>query len=103
MSKNRFLYAAVSATDSIAIPSDKVLGIETHTDAESLKIHFAGLNADDNQGFVDLEIKSGGVKAACKAIVHAINYGTEPFIVLQDGVNDVTLDSNIEDVTSISL
>jgi hypothetical protein len=102
MSKNRFLYAAVSATDSISLPSDKVLGMES-TDTESLKIHFAGLGTDDNQGFIDLEIKSGGVKAACKAIVHAINYGTEPFIVLQDGVDDVTLDSNIEDVTAISL
>lgn len=102
MSKNRFLYAALSATDSISLPSDKVLGMET-TDAESLKIHFAGLGEDDNQGFIDLEIKAGGVKAACKAIVHAINYGTEPFIVLQDGVDDVTLDSNIEDVTAISL
>ena len=102
MSKNRFLYAAVSASDSIAIPAKKVLGMES-TDTESLKIHFAGLGTDDNQGFVDLEITSGGIKAACKAIVNAINFGTNSFIILQDGVDDITLDSNIEDVTTIQL
>ena len=102
MSKNRFVYAAASATDSIAIPTNKILGIESG-DTESLVIHFAGLGSDDNQGSVDLEITAGGIKTACKAIVNAINYGTEPFIVLQDGVNDVTLDSNIEDVTTITL
>ena len=102
MSKNRFLYASISDTDSIAIPANKVLAMET-SDTESLNIHYAGLGDDNNQGLIDLEIKSGGVKAACKAIVNAINYGTEPFIILQDGVDNITLDSNIEDTTNIIL
>jgi hypothetical protein len=98
----RYIFASVSATDQISIPADKILGLDT-TDAESLVIHFAGLGTDDNQGAIDLEIKAGSVKTACRAIVEAINYSTNPFVVVADDVNSVYLHADIEDVTTITL
>lgn len=94
----RFIYYAVSATDANVIPVDKILGMES-TDDQSLVIHHDGFD-DAGGGNVDLEIESGSVKAACKAIVEAINYSTNPFIVVGDDVNKQYLHPKIEDVTS---
>jgi hypothetical protein len=57
MAKNRFIYAAVSATDANAIPVDNILGMEAGSaDAESLVIYHQGFDDQDNNGQIDLEI-----------------------------------------------
>tara|TARA_R100000149_G_scaffold20016_1_gene7702 strand:+ start:518 stop:832 length:315 start_codon:yes stop_codon:yes gene_type:complete len=101
MAKNRFIYAAVSATDANAIPVDNILGMEAGSaDAESLVIYHQGFDDQDNNGQIDLEITAGSVKDVCRAIVEAINFTTDPFVVLGDDVNSVYLHPAIEDVTS---
>ena len=99
MAKNRFIYAAASATDANAIPVDNILGMES-ADAESLVIYHQGFDEQDNNGKIDLEITAGSVKDVCRAIVEAINFTTDPFVVLGDDVNSVYLHPAIEDVTS---
>tara|TARA_R100001015_G_C4430709_1_gene27971 strand:- start:63 stop:368 length:306 start_codon:yes stop_codon:yes gene_type:complete len=96
----RFIYAAVSATDANVIPVDNILGMDQHTDGESIKIFHQGFDLQDNNGTIDIEVKAGSVKAVMRAIVESINYSKDPFVVIGDDVNSIYLHPDLEDVTA---
>ena len=96
----RFIYAAKAADDANVIPVDNILGMDVHTDAESIKIFHQGFDDQDNNGTIDIEVKAGSVKTVMRAIVEAINYSKDPFVVIGDDVNSIYLHPDLEDVTA---
>tara|TARA_R110000824_G_scaffold135373_1_gene298681 strand:+ start:35 stop:334 length:300 start_codon:yes stop_codon:yes gene_type:complete len=98
---NRYLYFAVTTTDSACIPVSAVAGMEL-TDADTLELFYEGIGAIDNNGKITLDCTSGSSKAAMELIVNSMNYGTDPFIVVSDVVNSVSLGHGLT-VTAITL
>ena len=100
-----------AVNDILCVPVSRFRGfVISATDAVSLGLHFERVHemtdADaDNEDFelVDLVIASGTAKAVCRAIVEAINFGKDPFIVVADDTNSEYLDANITDVAAITL
>ena len=98
---NRYLYFAVSATDAVSIPASDVGGIDV-VDADTIDIYYAGMGSLDNTGKITLDCTSGSSKNAMNAIVDAMNHGTDPFIVVSDVVNSISLGHGLT-VTTIAL
>lgn len=97
---NRFLYFAVSATDSALVPVSDVSGID-QTDADTIELYYEGMGAIDNNGKITLDCTSGESKQAMSVLVDAMNHATEPFIVVSDVVNGVSLGHGLT-VTTIA-
>jgi len=98
---NRFLYFAVSATDSACVPVSDVSGMEI-ADADTIELYYEGMGAIDNAGKITIDCTSGESKQAMNVIVNAMNHATEPFIVVSDVVNGVSLGHGLT-VTTIAL
>ena len=92
----KFLYFAVSATDSATYPSSAFRGVEVTTD-QKLQLYFASMidtHQDATADEYDKIILSCGTdeKAAIKAIVDAISATgsmKEAFVTIADSVNSV--------------
>jgi len=97
----RYFYFAVSTTDSAAIPVSDISGID-QTDADSIEVYYEGMGAIDNAGKITLDCTSGSSKAAMKLLVDNINGGTDPFVVVSDVVNGLSIGQGLT-VTAIAL
>ena len=96
----RFLYCTNAATDEQMIPVDNIVGFDAQG-ATDLWIYNKGISAsDDNAGIMKLTVTTGKLEEVEKAIVEAITYSTDPFIVLADDQNSVYLHPNIEGVSA---
>ena len=98
---NRFLYFGLSATDSACVPASDVSGMEI-ADADTIELYYAGMGSLDNTGKITIDCTSGSSKEAMKTIVDAMNHATEPFIVVSDVVNSISLGHGLT-VTTIAL
>ncbi len=98
----RFLYCTSAANDEQMIPVSKVVGFDVQ-DATNLWVYNEGVDGIDNNGIMKLTVTSGKLKEVQEAIVNAINYSTNPFIVLADDQNKVYLHPNIEGVSAVGV
>jgi len=98
--------------DALCMPVSKFRGfLITEADAVSVTMTFDRVfeeitgGATDNEDFdqVDLVIASGSIKAVCRAITEAINFGKDPFITIADDENSEYIDSNISSIASITI
>ena len=98
----RFLYCSSAAADEQLIPADNVVGFDVQ-DATNLWVYNAGIDGIDNGGIMKLTVTSGKLEAVQKAIVDAINYSKDPFIVLADDQNSVYLHPDITGVSAVGV
>jgi len=96
----RFLYCTSAATDEQMIFADNIVGFDVQ-DATNLFVFSKGLSAIDHNCILKLTVTSGKHEEVQKAIVEAITYSTDPFIVLADDQNKVYLHPNITGVSAV--
>ncbi len=99
---DRYLYCSDAATDAQLVRVDKVVGLDVQS-ATSLFVAHEGLDGIDNAGLLKLTITSGQMLNVQKAIVNAMNYSTDPFIVLADDQTGEYLHSGITGVTAVGV
>jgi len=99
----RFLYCTSAAADEQMIPVDNVVGFDVQ-DATNLWVYNKGIDAGtDNNGIMKLTVTTGKHEEVQKAIVEAITYSTNSFIVLADDQNKVYLHPNITGVSAVGI
>ena len=96
--------------DIICVPVSQFRGfLISAADAVSLGMYFSrtleGVGAGEDEPFdlVDLVITTGTAKTVCRAIVEAINFGKDPFIVVADDTSSVYLDADVTGVAAITI
>ena len=100
----RYLYFNASATDEsdvTCVPVSQVVGMDIDAN-NTIEIYFNDLgNGDTNDGRVTLAINTAKTKEVADAIVQAMNFSTDPFIVVGDDLNSEYIHPDLTAVTSI--
>jgi|TARA_R100000149_G_scaffold20016_1_gene7701 hypothetical protein len=103
---NRFLYFNTSASDEsdvLCIPAKQVVGLDVDANT-TIELYFNDLgSADTNDGIVVLTVDAGTTKEVAEAIVKAINFSTDPFIVVGDDFQSEYIHPNLTAVGAITL
>ena len=103
---NRFLYFNTSASDEsdvLCIPAKQVVGLDVDANT-TIELYFNDLgSADTNDGIVVLTVDAGTTKEVADAIVQAINFSSDPFIVVGDDFQSEYIHPNLTAVGAITL
>ena len=103
---NRFLYFNTSASDEsdvLCIPAKQIVGMDVDANT-TVELYFNDLgSADSNDGIVVLTVDAGKTKEVADAIVQAINFSSDPFIVVGDDFQSEYIHPNLTAVGAITL
>jgi len=96
----KYLYFAKTATDTMCLPADELIGMEIDSGSEAIHLTFTDKGGGIG-GSTVIQIGTGTANQAAvviKAIAEEIRVGKEPFIVVADENNSVYLHANIDAV-----
>ena len=102
----KFLYFETDGdeTSGVCIPASSVVGLDVHTNNETLEIFFNDLGAANaNDGSVVIACNAGKTKEAAEDIAKAIFQGAENFVVIADDTNSEYVSTHIANCGAITL
>ena len=103
---NRYLYFNTNAGDEadvLCIPAKQIVGMDIDANT-SIDLYFNDLGgADSNDGKVVLTVDAGKTKEVADAIVQAINFSSDPFVVIGDDFQSEYIHPNLTAVGAITL
>ncbi len=97
----RYCFFMNTTSDNILLPVSGFLGIDA-TSATNLSMTFKSVAGDADEASIQLTVTTGKAKEVCNAIVDAISFSKDPFVVIADDVNSVFIHPDLTACSTIA-